>query len=120
MVVTKDGVEGSFLDLERAKEVLKELDVQEKDKRFIAEVGIDGKLIDDPSIIDGEAQLQPNFNSYFGGDKFFRQLMDFCEKYLQATNGAYQIRNSFRIISSLIYISNNYITNKCILFLILF
>ena len=91
MVVTKDGVEGSFLDLERAKEVLKGLDVQEKDTRFIAEVGIDGKLINDPTIIDGEAQLQPEFNSYFGGDKFIRQLMGFCEKYLQAAKGGYRI-----------------------------
>ena len=79
------------MDLERAKEVLKGLDVEEKDKRFITEVGIDGKLINDPTIIDGEAQLQPAFNSYFGGDKFIPQLMGFCEKYLQAAKGGYQI-----------------------------
>ena len=91
MVVTKDGVVGSFLDLKRAKAVLKGLDVQEKDTRFIAEVGIDGKPINDPTIIDGEAQLQPEFNSYFGGDKFIRQLMGFCEKYLQAAKGGYRI-----------------------------
>ena len=91
MVVTKDGVEGSFLDLERAKEVLKGLEIQEKDVRFIAEVAIDGKLINDPSIIDGEAQLQPIFNSYFGGDKFVRELMGVCDKYIQAAKGIYRI-----------------------------
>ena len=91
MVVTKDGVEGTFLDLERAKEVLKGLDVQDKDTRFIAEVEIDGKLMNDPTIIDGEAQLQPNFNSYFGGDKFVRELMVVCDKYIQAAKGIYRI-----------------------------
>ena len=109
LVVTSHGVQGSYLDLGKAKEALSKEPIQKwktmgngRRKKvksgisgFIAEVDIRNTLQTDPHFIGGISQNEDNgFNKYWQDWNDISRLIEMCKKYLEKSGNVKQIVSS--------------------------